>query len=86
VHLCEAFDVHRSRYKYWAKRLRKVDPKKTQAMALVKAIYSESNGSAGARTIATISSAPRLCFEPLSRYRHYEALRFGELPVTKTCV
>jgi putative transposase len=66
VQLCEAFGVHRSSYIYWAKLLRKVYPQKIQEMALVKAIYGESNGSEGARTIATIPSARGYA---LSRYR-----------------
>jgi putative transposase len=38
VQLCEAFEVHRSSYKYWAKRLHKVDPRKIEEMTFVKAI------------------------------------------------
>ena len=66
MQLCEAFEVHRSSYKYWAKRLHKVDQRKIEEMTFVKAIHRESNGSAGARTLATISSARG---HALSRYR-----------------
>jgi putative transposase len=66
VQLCEAFGVHRSSYKYWAKRSHKVEPRKVHEITVVKAIHRESNGSAGARTIATISSARG---HTLSRYR-----------------
>ncbi len=66
MQLCEAFEVHRSSYKYWAKRSHRVDPGKVHEMTIVKAIHRESNGSAGARTIATISSARG---HALSRYR-----------------
>ncbi|MBL4821243.1 MAG: IS3 family transposase, partial [Gammaproteobacteria bacterium] len=66
VQLCRVFEVHRSSYKYWAKRSRKVDSGKLQEMTIVKAIHRESNGSAGARTIASISSARG---HALSRYR-----------------
>ena len=66
MQLCEAFEVHRSSYRYWAKRSGKVDPGKIREMVIVKAIHRESSGSAGARTIATISSARG---HTLSRYR-----------------
>jgi len=66
VQLCEAFEVHRSSYKYLAKRSHKVDQRKTEEMRFVKAIHRESTGCAGARTPATISSSR--C-HALSRYR-----------------
>jgi putative transposase len=58
--------VHRRSYKYWTKRSRPIDPRKVHELVIVKAIHRESNGSAGARTIATISSAGG---HVLSRYR-----------------
>lgn len=58
--------MHRSSYKYWLKGLRKIDQKRLTDRALVKEIYHESNGSAGARTIAKIATAKGI---NLSRYR-----------------
>lgn len=64
--LCEAFQVHRSSYKYWTKRLKTVSPGQLKSLAMVKAIHIESKGSAGARTISTIATDRGY---PLSRYR-----------------
>jgi len=64
--LCQAFDVHRSSYKYWVKRSNTVNPRKLIERARVKEIFHESKDSAGARTIAEISTTRG--FE-LSRYR-----------------
>jgi putative transposase len=58
--------VHRSSYKYWPKRSRQIDPSKIQELVIVKVMHRESSGSAGARTIATISAAKG---HVLSRYR-----------------
>ena len=76
MQLCEAFEVHRCSYKYWAKRSHKVDPQKIEEMTFVKAIHRESNGSAGARTLATISSAKG---HALSRYRATAIMKRLEL-------
>ena len=64
--LCQAFDVHRSSYKYWRIRSRQINPERVKELALVKSIFKESNGSAGARTIASIATGRD---HPLSRYR-----------------
>jgi len=64
--LCDTFGVHRSRYKYWANRPKRITPERLKALTVVKAIHSESNDSAGARTIATIATTRG---HPLSRYR-----------------
>lgn len=64
--LCDAFEVHRSSYKYWLKNKDIVPLKRLNEQATVKAIYCESKGSAGARTIATIATERGL---PLTRYR-----------------
>ena len=66
VFLCQAFEVHRSSYKYWLTRSRKISSERVKELALVKRIFNESNGSAGARTIASIASDRG---PPLSRYR-----------------
>ena len=64
--LCSAFGVHRSSYKYGIKRLRMINPKRLKEHALIKSIFTESNSSAGARTIAQIATDRG---HPLSRYR-----------------
>jgi len=56
IFLCQTFDVHRSSYKYWRVRSRKINPERVKELALVKSIFKESNGSAGARTIASIAT------------------------------
>ena len=64
--MCEVFDVHRSSYNYWEKRSKAISHERLKALAMVKAIYAESHGSAGARTIATIATGRGFS---LSRYR-----------------
>jgi len=64
--LCQAFDVHRSSYKYWLAHAHKLKPEPIKEQALVKTIFKESNGSAGARTISSIATDRG---HPLSRYR-----------------
>lgn len=64
--LCQAFDVHRSSYKYWVKRSKTISLKKLNEMTMVKAIFHESNGSAGARSIAEVATTRGIA---LSRYR-----------------
>ena len=60
--LCSIFNVHRSTYKYWRSRKKKVNPKKVQQIAVAKEIHKASQGSAGSRTIATLShDLGRLC-------------------------
>jgi len=64
--ICDAFSVHRSSYKYWLSRSKQINLKKRKEQALVKEIFKESGGSAGARTIATIAESRGYY---LSRYR-----------------
>lgn len=64
--LCQVFKVHRSSYKYWITRSKMINHKRLNEMALVKEIFSESNNSAGARTVATIATSRGVS---LSRYR-----------------
>ncbi len=70
--LCYAFDVHRSSYKYWVARSKTINPKKINEQAMVKAIHHESNGSAGARTTASIATERGIA---LSRYRAGRLMR-----------
>ena len=55
-----------STYRYWAKRNIQAKPEQLRLEAEVKAIHSESEGSAGARTLATIATGRGF---NLSRYR-----------------
>lgn len=64
--LCEVFDVHRSSFKYWLSRDNSICPETVRLHSLVGEIHRESNGSAGARTIADIATARGTA---LSRYR-----------------
>lgn len=61
------FGVQRSSYKYWKRNVGKpLLAEKVHAKSIVKAIHSESSGSAGSRTIAKIATERGV---PLSRYR-----------------
>jgi putative transposase len=60
------FEVQRSSYRAWHNRPKTLSPEETRLRELVKAAHTLSNGSAGARTIATLVTAQGL---PLSRYR-----------------
>jgi len=64
--LCQALGIHRSSFRYWSERSKRVRPERLQELEMVKTIFKESNGSAGARTVATIASSRNT---PLSRYR-----------------
>lgn len=64
--LCSTFNIQRSSYIYWLKTKDSVCPKRLEEQTWVRAIFKESRGSAGARTIATIATERGL---PLSRYR-----------------
>lgn len=57
--------MHRSSFNYWNSRGKTINPAKVKQLAEVKRIHSLSNGSAGARTIAIISTSEAL---PMSRY------------------
>lgn len=63
--LCQTFGVHRSSYNYWAARKSCIRPKKVKQLAEVKRIHSLSNGSAGARSVATMLTTEGI---PMSRY------------------
>ena len=68
--------MHRSSFKYWEKRPQVISPERIKAQAIVKAIYTESKGSAGARTIATIATERDY---PLSRYRASKLMKAQHL-------
>ncbi|UAN61437.1 IS3 family transposase [Serratia sp. JSRIV006] len=64
--LCDVFEIHRSSYKYWAKRRHVINPERVRVHSEVRRIHRLSNGSAGARTLADILTREGLA---LSRYR-----------------
>lgn len=66
VALCQTFNIQRSSYRAWFGRPSTPSAAKAKALAMVKEIHTQSNGSAGARTIATISTSRGI---RLSRYR-----------------
>ncbi|EMQ3553717.1 IS3 family transposase, partial [Escherichia coli O18/18ac:H49] len=63
--VCNVFGVHRSSYKYW-RQPRKPDATKVALLSLVREVYHESNGSAGARSIAAMVTTKGI---KLSRWR-----------------
>jgi putative transposase len=60
------FSIHRSSYKYWRKRPAVINAEKVKLRSLVSESHVASNGSAGARTIASIVTNQGI---NLSRYR-----------------
>ena len=64
--LCDAFDVHRSSYRAWRDRPQTPKPAELRLQVMIKNAYQLSNGSAGARTIASMVTTEGLA---LSRYR-----------------
>ena len=70
------FGVNRSSYKYWSKRCRKLSPEQVELHGQVREAFDESNGSAGARTLADIVTARGT---KLSRYRAGRLMKRLEL-------
>lgn len=66
VRLCEVFEVHRSSYKYWRTRPKGDKPELIKLKHLVRQAFRVSNGSAGARTVASMVTNEGT---ELSRYR-----------------
>lgn len=64
--LCKVFGVHRSSYKYWRVRDKSISLDRLRLLSEVKQINRESNGFAGARTVADIATNRGF---GLSRYR-----------------
>jgi putative transposase len=63
--ICGVFGVDRSSYKYWVKRADKPILKRIKLLSELRSAHQDSNGWAGARTIATIVTDPGI---QLSRY------------------
>jgi len=64
--LCEAFNVHRSSYRKWLSSSERIDTHKEFLKSEVRYAFGQSNGSAGARTIANMLTNNGI---ELSRYR-----------------
>ena len=65
--LCQVFGINRSSFRYWKKRSKiPVSVTKVKEIAKVKELFDESEGSAGARSIAQMATGQDV---PLSRYR-----------------
>ena len=64
--LCSLFGIHRSSYRAWRDRPKGVSETESRLREQVKAAHALSNGSAGARSIATLVAQGGT---PLSRYR-----------------
>ena len=58
--------VHRSTYKYWRKRDKRITPETAKLHSQVKEVHRQSYGSAGARTVAIMATNNGYL---LSRYR-----------------
>lgn len=74
--LCNAFGVHRSSYKYWVERPHTIDAEQIHLLSEVRVAHAESNGSAGARTIADMVTTKGIS---LSRYRAGKLMKQLEL-------
>ncbi|WP_376765285.1 IS3 family transposase [Vibrio cholerae] len=74
--LCEVFGVQRSSYRYWLSRESQICPETVCLHSAIRQIHRESNGSAGARTIADIATARGFA---LSRYRAGRLMKKLEL-------
>lgn len=67
--MCEVLGVHRSTYKYWRKRDKRLPATVAKLHSLVREAHRLSNGSAGARTVAGIVTNDDSHDMTLSRYR-----------------
>ena len=74
--ICDVFGVNRSSYKYWVKRPNMPSLKRIKLLSEVRSAHKDSNGSAGARTIATIVTDRGI---QLSRYRATRLMKELEL-------
>jgi len=54
--LCEVFGLGYSTLKYQRRQLKQIDPARIALQASIRACHSQSNGSAGARTLAKMVS------------------------------
>ncbi|MBE8597090.1 IS3 family transposase [Xenorhabdus sp. BG5] len=66
VSLCQLFGVHRNTYQAWYQRQGKSDAERVKLKSLVRAAFTQSQGSAGARSIANMVTREGI---PLGRWR-----------------
>lgn len=66
------FSINRSSYKYWRKRPDEINTEKVKLHSIVREAHAISNGSAGARTIATVVTTMGA---PLTRYRATKVMK-----------
>jgi putative transposase len=74
--LLEAFNVHRSSYRYRQQQRSKIDAERIRLRAKVVAIHADSRGAAGARTIA---GALRLDGESVGRYKAAKLMQEAQI-------
>jgi hypothetical protein len=74
--ICGVFGVDRSSYKYWVKRANMPILKRIKLLSELRSAHQDSNGWAGARTIATIVTDPGI---QLSRYGTTRVMKELEL-------
>ncbi|MFT5604038.1 MAG: putative transposase [Paracoccaceae bacterium] len=74
--ICDVLGVNRSSYKYWVKQSNMPSLKRIKLLSEVRAAHQNSNGSPGARTIATIVTDRGI---QLSRYRATRLMKELEL-------
>lgn len=78
--LCDAFGLGYSTLKYRRRQARRIDPAQIELQAMIRSAHALSNGSAGARTLATMVSLQGV---PLSRYRATRLMRQLDLQSTQ---
>ncbi|WP_373370586.1 IS3 family transposase [Pectobacterium parmentieri] len=66
VSLCTAFGLHRSSYRYWFRRRNMINPQQITLHSEIRRAWNQSQGSAGARTLADMLTHNGF---PMSRYR-----------------
>ncbi|WP_230857587.1 IS3 family transposase [Pectobacterium versatile] len=80
--MCNVFGVHRSSYKYW-RQPGKPDATRVALLSLVREVYRESNGSAGARSIAAMVTTKGIKTEPLAGNKADESAQYYQLSATR---
>lgn len=83
--VCSLFYIHRSSFRYWHDKDKLIPPEQVKAEVMVNAIFTESGGSARARTVTTIATTREV---PLSHYRAGKIMKilFKELSAAKACL
>ncbi|MDE3889215.1 IS3-like element ISEc31 family transposase [Escherichia coli] len=76
VSLCSALEIHRSSYRYWRKRRDTVNPARVRLCSEIRRAWSQSRGSAGARTLAEMLTQNGV---PMSRYRAGRLMKYLNL-------